>query len=178
MNTRGLCWAPVELKRGKEDVRGQLLLEPVPALHHAGYDIWADNWFTGLATIKLVNSYGLEHGGTAKTNRLAGAFLDTAAFFKKIERGSYRAVAATLPDARTLTCVQWLDSKPVTLMTTLPVEETGVAARNTGGLKTKSKYARLFVSCPLLFGCYNSGMGGVDQMDQMVTKYYRNTRYV
>ena len=156
----------------------KLLLDQTPKLHHNGYLIWADNWFSGLPTIELVNSYGLEYGGTAKTNRLGGAFKDTKAHFDKKPRGSYRVVQTKLASGKTVACVQWLDSKVVTMLTTLPCDEVGVAQRSTGGLGRATPYTKAAVPCPLLFGQYNSGMGGTDLMDQMVTKYYRNTRYV
>ena len=43
-------------------------------IHHRGYILWADNWFSGVVTINAVHTYGVGYVGMACTNHLTKTF--------------------------------------------------------------------------------------------------------
>jgi hypothetical protein len=103
-------------------------------LHHAGYHLWADNWFTGLQTIQSCLQFGVGYTGTAKANRLGKAW--PKAQKKEMvgkDRGTYQAKQTTL-DTHLVTAIQWKDSKVVSMLTTHD-SKIGKVTRNSQNKK-------------------------------------------
>ena len=112
---------------------------------------------------------GIDYVGTAKTNRTGGACVNTKSFFKKKDKGSYRA-----EEKRGLYCVQWLDNKVVTIMSTHPFP-VGRITRKTVNKRSR-EFTQVWLECPAIVSVYNRGKVGTDRMDQMVAAYYKNRR--
>ena len=50
------------------------LLAKARALHDKGYDLYADNWFTGIPSVRVAMAAGIDYMGTARSDRLGGAW--------------------------------------------------------------------------------------------------------
>ena len=84
---------------------------------------------------------------------------------RKAERGDMRW-------ARTddILCLQWKDSKPVSMCSTFHcANDTTIARRNSKG--KDGKYVRLELKKPKAVDDYNQNMGGVDRSDQLLASY-------
>jgi hypothetical protein len=151
-----------------------VLIGQSPQLHHKGYILWADNWFTSVATLTVCMDVGVQYVGTARSDRIDRAFgLPSKPKGWTVEdRGLYRAatsVSLSLP----VWVIQWQDRKLVSMLTTIEgfmshTERKGVGANKEFELKK--------IAIPTIISAYNFGKVGTDRMDQQVACYYRNSR--
>ena len=156
-------------------------------IHEQGYILWADNWFSGLPSVKACVDVGIGYGGTARSDRtgawsMKGWTKEQKATGKALDkitkkgwvRGNYRARYCVLSGQR-VWAIQWQDSKVVSFLTTCqPV--MGKVQRKTVNKKTR-EYTEQDVIIPSVYSAYNYGKVGTDRMDQMVGSYYRNTKF-
>ena len=142
------------------------------ALHNKNYILWADNWFSGLPAIQVCVDNGLDYVGTARANRLGGAFKG-AADAKKWDRGKYRAEKAQV-GGKDVWAIQWKDSKLVSVLSTIE-SVVGTTKRKMVDKKTK-EYTNNAITIPAIYSAYNFGKVGTDRMDQQVGVYYKNRR--
>ena len=140
-------------------------------LHHRGCILWADNWFSGVATINAVHAYGVGYVGMARTNRLAKAFNKPPSNWP---RGSIRTRSSVNAAVPKVWCTQWQDKKLCSVLSTVPFP-TGRIFRKTQRGKDKIYEPKNF-TCPAIIGAYNMGKVGTDRMDQQVSAYYKNRR--
>jgi hypothetical protein len=150
------------------------LIRNVPFIHHKGYHMWADNWFTRLKTIQSNLGFGVGYTGTAKANRVGKAWLavEKKGMGKK-DRGEYSAKQTTL-EGQTVTAIQWKDNKVVTMLTT-HTSKVGHVTRNNKDKKTHT-YTKSTFDIPSIISAYNYNKVGTDRMDQSIAQYYRNSR--
>ena len=100
--------------------------------------------------------------GTVRIDRTAGANknLPTKKQMKNKPKGSFE----TMCDG-TVHCVMWHDNSIVTIasnsLTEQPLSET----------KRRKKGGSIHVTVPASISGYNSGMGGVDLMDRLISAY-------
>ena len=50
------------------------LVESYPYIHHKGFILWADNWFTSIKLVSRVSRLGIDSGGTCNLNRMKNCF--------------------------------------------------------------------------------------------------------
>jgi hypothetical protein len=176
----GYCLAAY-MYRGKDELRPRgmaatvypvhRLLQETEYVHHKNYVLWADNWFTGAGTIEAAHSFGVGYCGTAKTNRIKNAFVDTKNQTKGWARGTHRQVVADR-GALHVYCTQWQDKKLVTMLSTFP----GV----TGTIERKGRvngvFAMVKYPIPSVISSYNFGKIGTDLMDQQIATLYAKRR--
>ena len=157
------------------------------AVHFHDYILWADNWFSGLPSVKACVDVGVGYCGTARSDRV-GAWstkgMDKEAKEKrkaqekeekkKWTRGSYRA-RWMMMGGKKVWAIQWQDSKVVSFLST---EESvvGKVQRKTVNKQTR-EYTQQDIFIPSIYSAYNFGKVGTDRMDQMVGAYYRNTKH-
>jgi len=61
-------------------------------IHHAGYILWADNWFSGMPSVKACTDVGVGYSGTARSDRtgawsMKGWSKEQKAQAKALEKG-------------------------------------------------------------------------------------------
>jgi hypothetical protein len=144
------------------------------ALHNKGYILWADNWFTGLATVKACMDVGVEYVGTARSDRIDRCFgmPSKPAGWTVADRGKCRAATTTSLE-RPLWVLQWQDRKIVTMVTTINGFMSHTERKGTNANKV---FEKKLIAIPTIVSAYNYGKVGTDRMDQQVACYYRNTR--
>ena len=156
-------------------------------IHHRGYILWADNWFSGLPSVKTCLDVGVGYSGTARSDRIgAWSVKGLSAEDKKVRkalekaqkkawvRGDYRARSMVM-GGHTVWAIQWQDSKVVSFLTTVK-SVMGRVQRKSVNKKTR-EYTEQDISIPSVYSAYNYGKVGTDRMDQMVGAYYRNTKH-
>ena len=139
------------------------LLEPVE-YHHKGHVLNTDNWYTSLQTCNICFRYGLDFNGTIKTNK---KFLPKLPKMKKggrnsTARGTMRSYMVQTSAGRTIYYTQWMDNKPVSMVSSIKTFKTEVM-RN---IKDKDKrFQKISIERPTVIRDYNRGMGGTDLND-------------
>ena len=129
--------------------------------------VFADRYFSGVQLVKtLLEQHGMLYCGTVMTNR---KFINRAALVlpKKSKRGASVGAVCTKTDIKMVT---WLDSKPVTMVSTIgspyikdPCIRRG---KNADGVSDYIPLER-----PQIISLYNKYMGGVDHNDQLRATY-------
>ena len=117
----------------------------------------------------LLFEKGVQACGTCRGNRVGLPHSVTkpkANAVKQLNRGE-----AIFRQKGQLTLVTWKDRKPVTVLTTLPVNKEMVAVQRS--VKEGNVWQRKEFPCPLPIQQYNAHMGGVDLADQRTTAYAR-----
>jgi hypothetical protein len=144
------------------------------AFHNKGYQLFTDNWFTGLGALQVCTSTGVSFTGTARVDRMGKAFPDSKAFTKGWARGAFRVKKTSLNGVDVF-AHQWMDSKVVNMLTTNESKE-GTVERKVVDKKTRN-FSRQQVPQPTIYALYNYGKVGTDRMDQVVGDNYRNTKF-
>ena len=122
--------------------------------------VYFDNFFNSPKLIEKHFHKGIYDIGTVRANRKQiPKMIDE----KQMERGD----SEFLFSGNTMVC-KWMDNRSVLLLSSSLEEMNDVLSvqRKEKGSKTKS-----LVSCPKVVKLYNSGMGGVDLMDQRTAAY-------
>ncbi|ETN14351.1 hypothetical protein PPTG_22233 [Phytophthora nicotianae INRA-310] len=128
----------------------------------------ADNFYSSCALVLDLLRRGLYYVGTHRNDRLGWpvnfAFTQKTRP-KRMPRGMYRVAQAI--DFPELIAVSWMDSKPVSMIA------TGCATTMTSvKRRAKGESVRADVPCPQVVADYHTGMGGVDQHDQLRLQRY------
>ena len=128
------------------------------------YHVYFDNLFTSLKLMDYLAKKGVGATGTIRANRIEGCPIADLKQVSKLPRGSYDYRMDT---ANKVEVVRWHDNSIVTM------------ASNRYGTKPLAKAKRwsaaekkvIEVTQPNVIRAYNAGMGGVDRMDQNISKY-------
>jgi len=156
--------SPYEFGLGGDVVLG--LLEQACVPPHAGHKIFFDNYFTSYRLLHHLGSLGYSAVGTVRENRCGNCTLKSVAAMKKEPRGGYDFRCSD-----DVMVVRWRDNAVVTLAANFGSVQEGQVRRWFDSEKKKMPVTR-----PTMFQVYNSGMGGVDQMDQQVACYRTRIR--
>ena len=128
--------------------------------------LYFDNWFTSIPLQKELAKREIFYLGTVRSNHLQGCTLSSDKELKKKGRGTFQEKECIL-DSTPVRVIKWMDSKPVTLLTTFEsAEPTSVVKR--WDRKEKKKVE---VPCPKAVKTYNQFMGGVDLFDSLIGLY-------
>ena len=175
------------------------LLRHYKELHHGDYHVFADNWFTGVGLVQDVAGWGLDYTGTCRKDRIDGAFDDEDVSIVvvpdnrkkaktgdtrekkevkawKVERGTARYRKRTY-GATDIFCTQWMDSKVVTVLSTMDCVQGTISRKVLEKNKKNGTFSRVDFNVPSSFCSYNFGKVGTDRMDQNVAQLYPSNRF-
>ena len=129
-----------------------------------GYHLYLDNFYTSNKLVSDLYSQGTPSTGTVKVNRrgFPECLKDTKVWARKGKRGDLRWIRHS-----PVLTLQWIDSKPVSLLTSLYSANDQVTCKRR--TKQHGVYSELTLPQPLAIHEYNQYMNGVDRSDQMLT---------
>lgn len=138
------------------------LAEKLPA-RTDGYNFFFDNFFTSVTLLQVLKQMGSTGTGTVRANRVCKAPLTDVKAMKKKPRGSYEQ----LTEAKTnVTLVRYNDNSVCTVASTFSgVEPIGKVRRYSAAEKK-----HITVPQPSCVVMYNQYMGGVDRLDENISK--------
>ena len=131
-----------------------------------------DNWFTSVPLICYLAKSKVLCLGAVRSNKLRGCTLPSDRDMKKLGRGAYLEKQCTIDNIK-LRTIRWMDTKAVTLLTSLDFAQLLTSAKC---YETKSK-KKIDVSCPNAVVTYNAHMGGVDLLDSLIALYHIKLRF-
>ena len=139
-----------------------VVLQLVSALPKGiSYNLFFDNFFTGLPLLDKLTEIGDFGTGTIRENRTEKCPIETPKEMKKERRG-----AMTTATTSELAIVRWHDNSIVTLASNAyginPISSINRIA------SVDKKRVGITVPCPKIVSMYNKFMGGVDRFDQNV----------
>ncbi|XP_063609506.1 piggyBac transposable element-derived protein 4-like [Penaeus indicus] len=121
-------------------------------LYDKGYQLYTDNWYSSPTLFHYLQSRKTSAIGTVRTNR-RGMPSDLQASRGQIDFRSSNTG---------MLCLQWIDKRPVTMLSTAHTSKVITLPPNRRGVE-RSK--------PEVVACYNNGMKGVDLSDQLAQSY-------
>ncbi|XP_013391250.1 piggyBac transposable element-derived protein 4-like [Lingula anatina] len=133
-----------------------------------GHHLYMDNYYTSVPAFQELLRRSTPACGTVRANRKGLPNTVNAKFpvVKELKRGDsihmYKG---------SLTAVTWKDKKTVTLLTSLPVEETSDIVQRSA--KVSGKWEKINVTRPKTVTLYNTYMGGADLSDQRINAHKR-----
>ena len=129
-----------------------------------GYYLYLDNFYTSTQLLKDLFSHATPSTGTVKLSRkgFPKCLLDAKAWARKGKRGDFRWIRHS-----PVLAMQWIDSKPVSMLTTLYSANEQVSCKRR--TKQRGEYSELTLPQPFAIHEYNQYMNGLDRSDQMLT---------
>ena len=128
------------------------------------YHVYFDHLFTPLKLMDFLSKKGVEATGTIRANRVEKCHVADLQQLSKLPHGSYDY---RLDTANNIEVVRWHDNSIVTIASNHFGTEPVVKAKRWSSAEKKV----IDVDQPRVIQAYNKGMGGVDRMDQNVSKY-------
>ena len=143
-----------------------VVMELVKPYLNQGYHLFFDNFYTSHKLVSDLFLQGTPSSGTARTSRVGfpKSLSDLKVWARKKKRGMMRWER----NSNVLT-VQWIDCKPVSLLTTIDSANEKVEVKRR--TKKDGKFQEVNVPQPLAFHRYNQYMNAVDRSDQMLANY-------
>ncbi|XP_046662894.1 piggyBac transposable element-derived protein 3-like [Homalodisca vitripennis] len=128
-----------------------------------GYNLYFDNFFTSVVLLEKLAEEGHNAAGTIRANRVEKAPLSDVKSVSKMPRGSFDQI--TEKDSN-VTLVRYNDNNVITVASTAcGVEPVGKVRRWSAAEKKHTS-----VNQPSCVVMYNQYMGGVDRLDENVSK--------
>ncbi|XP_041460062.1 piggyBac transposable element-derived protein 4-like [Lytechinus variegatus] len=144
-----------------------VVMELCKDLHHQGYKLYIDNFYTSTQLLKDLKRKGIFACGTIRCNRkgFPKEFKDTMKQWEKdTERGEMRWIRD-----EDVVVIQWKDKKVISVMSSYhPGNKNTHCTRNT---RANGEHKEIKVKQPIAFAAYNKYMGGVDKSDQLIGNY-------
>lgn len=134
-------------------------------LKNPGHFLYCDNLFTTYQLLEILKNKQINAAGTIRINRFAKPPLIVDADIKKKQRGYSDSV--TSADGKVVV-VKWMDTKPIYVASNF----VGIGIEDEAKRWDKHSKSYIFVKRPEIIKRYNTGMGGVDLLDQLIS-YYR-----
>ncbi len=131
-----------------------------------GYHVFFDNFFTSPKLVQDLFLKKTPSTGTCRVKRegFPMSMRHVKVWAKKLPRGTMRWIRES-----DLLILQWIDNKPVSLVTSIDsANDRVVAKRRT---KKRGVYQELEVDQPYAVHRYNQYMNGVDRSDQMLASH-------
>uniref|UniRef100_A0A667WLN7 PiggyBac transposable element-derived protein domain-containing protein n=1 Tax=Myripristis murdjan TaxID=586833 RepID=A0A667WLN7_9TELE len=123
--------------------------------------LYFDNWFSSLDLFATLANKGIPALGTVQQNRLHGCSFCSDTDMKKKGRGTFEEKKAVV-DSAEIRAVKWFDNRAVST-----AQSVSDVERWDRKLKQKVSVER-----PSIIILYNTFMGGVDALDELIA-YYR-----
>ena len=129
-----------------------VVLSMVDHLHNKNHEVYLDNYFTSIPLLEHLKNVGIRVCSTIKANR---KFLPThLKQDKTMQRGDFDYRVAS-----DIVFYNWMDNKPVTVVSNFHVTDTAKVSRRLRDGSEKE------FDCPLAVKEHNMYMGGVDLAD-------------
>lgn len=128
------------------------------------HTVFFDNYFSTHSLFASLKNKGIRATGTIRENRTQKCPLTSNKVFAKNERGFYDW---RYDSNNELICVRWKDNSVCTMMSNYDAIEPIQKIKRWSKVDKK----KIDIEQPHLFSTYNSGMGGVDLMDQAISNY-------
>jgi hypothetical protein len=128
------------------------------------YRLYFDNLFTSLKLVDVLTERGIGATGTVRVNRIEKCPLVDVKMMSKKPRGSYDYM---LDEEHNLIVIRWNDNSVVTVVSNCHGLQPIMNAQRWSSSQGK----RIDIAQPFNIHAYNNGMGGVDRMDQNISKY-------
>ena len=128
-----------------------------------GYHVYFDNFYTSHQLVRDLFLHGTPCTGTVRINRVGfpQSLKDIKAWAKTQKRGGVRWVR----ESEVLT-LQWVDNKPVSVLTTIDSANDQVVAKRRA--MVDQKFTKIDVPQPKAIHRYNQYMNAVDRSDQLL----------
>lgn len=140
-----------------------IVLHLAKRIDKPGHELFFDNYFSTFALFEILAQKQIYAAGTIRLDRFSKPPFESDAIMKKRGRGSADEVASG-----SVTCVKWYDNKCVSLASNY----LGIGKCDKASRYDKSKNKTIEISRPEIVRNYNTYMGGVDLLNQMIS-YYR-----
>jgi hypothetical protein len=128
------------------------------------YHVFFDNLFTSLKQMDFLTNTGVGATGTIRVNRIENYTVADIKKMTKLPRGSSDH---RLDTANNVEVVRWHDNSVVTIASNKFGTKPLVKAKRWSSAEKRV----IEVNQPYVIQAYNAGMGGVDRMDQNISKY-------
>ncbi|XP_056647353.1 piggyBac transposable element-derived protein 3-like [Diorhabda sublineata] len=125
------------------------------------YNLYFDNFFTGLPLLKYLREQNVGGTGTVRENRLENCNLPYSKDMKKEPRGKL-----CHKDSKEIIAAKWHDNNIVTIASNCHGLDPITKVDRIGFVDKKR--AKIQVDCPAVIKMYNKYMGGVDHFDENV----------
>uniref|UniRef100_A0A667WQ57 PiggyBac transposable element-derived protein domain-containing protein n=1 Tax=Myripristis murdjan TaxID=586833 RepID=A0A667WQ57_9TELE len=130
--------------------------------------LYFDNWFSSLDLFATLANKGIPALGTVQQNRLHGCSFCSDTDMKKKGRGTFEEKKAVV-DSAEIRAVKWFDNRAVMIVASTFASAQSVSDVERWDRKLKQKVS---VERPSIIILYNTFMGGVDALDELIA-YYR-----
>lgn len=125
------------------------------------YNLYFDNFFTGLQLLATLTERGTGGTGTIRENRTGKCPITQSSLLKKEKRGSF-----SFKTSENVLIARWNDNNIVTFASNCHNLEPIQKVDRIGFVN--GKRAKIQVDCPSVVRKYNKYMGGVDRFDENV----------
>ena len=141
-----------------------VVMELMKPFLNQGYHLYLDNFYTSSQLFIDLFLHGTPAVGTTIINRkgFPACLADAKGWARKCERGDVRWVRHS-----PVLALQWVDSKPVSILSTLHSANDEVVCKRR--MKKDGKFEEISVPQPLAIHDYNQYMNSVDRSDQMLS---------
>lgn len=128
------------------------------------FHVFFDNFFSSLKLVRTISTMGVKCTGTVRDNRIENCPILTQKQMKNKARGfyDYRVDA----ESEILVC-RWKDNSTVTVVSNAHGLEPQLMVKRY----SRENRSTIMVEQPFLISKYNANMGGVDRLDQNISKY-------
>jgi hypothetical protein len=137
----------------------------------------ADNWFNGFVACSTVQESGNECNGTVRSNRL-GPAKNLILKEKEGDRGDLKVFGANIENGKSLYITSWIDSKVVTMLSTMPTAFTICRRMVETKVNGEMVWEEREIFIPTIIKVYNKNMGATDVDDQKISYYYPRVKTV
>ena len=142
-----------------------VVMELMKPFLNQGYHLYLDNFYTSSQLLTDLFLHGTPAVGTTINRKGFPACLaDAKGWARKGKRGDVRWVRHS-----PILALQWIDSKPVSILSTLHSANDKVVCKRR--MKSEGKYEKISIPQPLAIHDYNQYMNGVDRSDQMLSSH-------
>lgn len=134
-------------------------------IQHPGHKLFFDNYFSTFPLFQILAQKKIHAAGTVRLDRFSNPPFSKDPAMKKNGRGCSEEVVS---HDGSVACVKWYDNKCVALASNY----IGVGTTDKAQRFDKNTRQKISIDRPEIVREYNTYMGGVDLMNQMVS-YYR-----
>lgn len=142
-----------------------MVLHLANRIDRSGHKLFFDNYFSTFQLFEILAQKQIYAAGTVRLDRFSKPPFSSDSEMKKRGRGCSEEVVST---NGSVVVVKWYDNKCVSLASNY----IGVGTPDTAQRFDKATQRKIAIERPEIVRDYNSNMGGVDLMNQMIS-YYR-----
>jgi hypothetical protein len=153
---------------GEAKTRYAVVMNLTQGLHHRGHLVFMDNFFTSVKLLMDLVDLGTYGTGTVRSNRVGlPQAMANSGIWKGKPQGS---LGWRMHRSRKITCVTWVDKKPVLLLST-HANPLSTDANNPKTVPRRDGAQRREIPTSPVHKAYTKWMRGVDVSDQLRGEY-------